>query len=412
MSETGLYYNSTSNVVYDATPPVITLIGSANINIEINSGAYSDAGFTCEDAVNGDLSGDVVISGDTVDHTTLGVYTIYFDVVDASGNVAIQKTRVVNVIDTTNPVVTLTGDTDMDVVVNTTYTEQGATASDNSNESLTVVISGDTVDTSTIGDYTVLYTATDSSSNVHQIARLVHVITAPLALVWSNPSTNIFTYLDTYYKINSLPDETVSTYTVSGNNDSWLNGNYEVACSSYRGDVASTFLASVFGTTGYGGGNELYYESGRSGQSYNDSTLGNIGPRSALPYSGGVHISTTASGHTLYFSTVASGTTYYGEFIETTFPFRLKPTKFYMDGIMGQTNWIPKQMIICGSNDDGATYEYIATIGDSSTSPASYNNITITSPDSYKKIRVICTISSGRSTFFLQFYKIYGEIYS
>jgi hypothetical protein len=83
-----------------------------------------------------------------------------------------------------------------------------------------------------------------------------------------------------------------------------------------------------------------------------------------------------------------------------------------MDGIMGQTNWIPKQMIICGSNDDGATYEYIATIGDSSTSPASYNNITITSPDSYKKIRVICTISSGRSTFFLQFYKIYGEIYS
>lgn len=50
---------------------------------------------------------------------------------DAAGNAATTVTRTVNVIDTTPPVITLTGSTPLDHEVNTTYTDAGATYSDN-----------------------------------------------------------------------------------------------------------------------------------------------------------------------------------------------------------------------------------------------------------------------------------------
>ena len=46
----------------------------------------------------------------TVDTQTVGSYTVTYNVSDASGNAATEVTRTVNVVDTTIPVITLTGD--------------------------------------------------------------------------------------------------------------------------------------------------------------------------------------------------------------------------------------------------------------------------------------------------------------
>ena len=71
----------------------------------------------------------------------------------SSGNAASEVTRVVNVTDTTAPtVITLVGDAEITVEVGTTYTNLGATASDNYDGDISadinVVIN---VDTSVIG---------------------------------------------------------------------------------------------------------------------------------------------------------------------------------------------------------------------------------------------------------------------
>ena len=68
---------------------------------------YTDDGATANDNYDGDITLDIVVGGDTVDTDTVGSYTITYDVSDGEGNDAIQVQRVVNVVDTTDPVITL-----------------------------------------------------------------------------------------------------------------------------------------------------------------------------------------------------------------------------------------------------------------------------------------------------------------
>ena len=77
-------------------------------------------------------------------------YTVTYNVTDSSGNDASEVTRTVNVTDTTAPVITLNGDTQITVEVGSTYTDLGATASDNYDGDITadIVVGGDSVDTS------------------------------------------------------------------------------------------------------------------------------------------------------------------------------------------------------------------------------------------------------------------------
>jgi len=86
--------------VFDTTPPIITLIGSPTINLELDS-EYVDAGATATDNVDGDITDRIVTSG-SVDTSTLGTYTITYDVEDISGNKAETVTRVVTIEDVVN----------------------------------------------------------------------------------------------------------------------------------------------------------------------------------------------------------------------------------------------------------------------------------------------------------------------
>lgn len=80
----------------DTTIPVITLTGLATIDIDVNE-TYTDQGATATDAVDGDISENIVVGGDTVDTATAGTYVITYNVSDAAGNAAVEVTRTVNV---------------------------------------------------------------------------------------------------------------------------------------------------------------------------------------------------------------------------------------------------------------------------------------------------------------------------
>jgi hypothetical protein len=82
--------------------------------------------------------------------------------------------------DFTPPVITVNGDNPATVELGGSYTDAGATASDDSG-SATLVTSG-TVNTNSVGSYQITYTATDSSGNISQAFRTVNVVdtTAPV----------------------------------------------------------------------------------------------------------------------------------------------------------------------------------------------------------------------------------------
>ena len=106
----------------DDTAPVITLNGDATVTHE-GATAYTDEGADWTDTVDG--SGTLSASG-TVDASTVGTYILTYDYTDAAGNAAVQVSRTVNVVDTTIPVITLTGEATVTHEGATAYTDAGA----------------------------------------------------------------------------------------------------------------------------------------------------------------------------------------------------------------------------------------------------------------------------------------------
>ena len=150
--------------VVDTAPPAITMSGSANMTIQVSS-TYTEPGYTATDDYNGDITGNIVVTG-TVDTSTIGTYTIRYDVADSSGNPATQQVRTVRVVDATSPVITLSGPASISMSFNTTYAEPGYTATDDYDGDITgsVRVSG-TVDATVPDTYTLRYDVADSSGN-------------------------------------------------------------------------------------------------------------------------------------------------------------------------------------------------------------------------------------------------------
>ena len=92
-------------------------------------------------------------------------------------------------LDTTAPVITVVGDNPATVELGATYTDAGAT----SDGGETVTTSG-TVDTTTVGEYTITYSATDASNNTGTATRTVNVEDSLSALDLDNKDLNIIVY--------------------------------------------------------------------------------------------------------------------------------------------------------------------------------------------------------------------------
>ena len=70
--------------------------------VDLNVG-HNEEGATATDNVDGDISANIVIGGDTVDTNTAGQYIVTYNVSDAAGNAATEVTRTVNVNEVVDP---------------------------------------------------------------------------------------------------------------------------------------------------------------------------------------------------------------------------------------------------------------------------------------------------------------------
>jgi hypothetical protein len=68
----------------DVTPPTVSLNGSAAASLTVGD-TYTEEGATALDAVDGDLTSQIVVAG-TVDTATEGTYTVTYSATDAAGN--------------------------------------------------------------------------------------------------------------------------------------------------------------------------------------------------------------------------------------------------------------------------------------------------------------------------------------
>ncbi|MDC0505985.1 DUF5011 domain-containing protein [Candidatus Gracilibacteria bacterium] len=176
-----------NNYVIDVTPAVITLNGSGTITLEIGD-SYSDLGAEFLDNVDG--TGSLVATGGPINTSGTGVFTLSYNYTDVAGNISTTVTRTVNVVDTTAPVITLVGTGNITVLRNTSYTDSGATYTDNLDPSGSIVFSG-AFDITTVGVYTLTYDITDVSGNAAtQITRTVQVIAGNIPeILFSGNST-------------------------------------------------------------------------------------------------------------------------------------------------------------------------------------------------------------------------------
>jgi hypothetical protein len=169
----------TVNVV-DTTPPAITVLGDNPATLELGD-TYVDSNATAEDA-----SGTATITAsDNIDPDVIGTYTVTYTATDASGNSS-TATRTVNVVDTTSPTITISGDNPVTVEFGDSYSDAGASAEE-ADETVPLETTSN-VDTDTVGSYSVTYTATDGSGNTATASRTVNVVdtTAPVFVSTGN----------------------------------------------------------------------------------------------------------------------------------------------------------------------------------------------------------------------------------
>ena len=159
----------------DTTAPVITLNGSATINVNVGN-SFTDPGATATDNIDGNLTSSIVVTG-SVNTNSVGSYTLNYNVSDAAGNAATQVSRTVNVVDGTAPVIILNGASTINLTVGDAFTDPGATATDNVDGNLTssIVVTG-AVNTNSAGSYTLNYNVSDAAGNAaSQVSRSVVV---------------------------------------------------------------------------------------------------------------------------------------------------------------------------------------------------------------------------------------------
>jgi hypothetical protein len=186
----GNFSTTTSLVtIVDTTAPVITLNGSSTINILVG-GTYTELGASSTDLVDGDVP---VTATGTVDTFATGTYNVLYTATDSHSNIA-TSSRTINVTDipdSTAPVITIFGSNPLTLVASgtATYTDAGATAFDNIDGTTTVSTIFNNVNPAIVGNYSVIYSATDLSLNTATSSRTVNVVAPILTTIIISPTS-------------------------------------------------------------------------------------------------------------------------------------------------------------------------------------------------------------------------------
>ncbi len=163
--------------VVDTQPPTLTLGADPTEPVECSRGAFIDLGASAQDSCNGDVTHRITIAG-TQQITGPGSYPITFGVTDLAGNAAPSITRNVNVKDTQAPVITINGQSFLDLECGVdTYTELGATAYDACQGDMTSSLQtyGNGANPAAVGTYSIEYGVWDATGNTRKALRTVKV---------------------------------------------------------------------------------------------------------------------------------------------------------------------------------------------------------------------------------------------
>lgn len=149
----------------------IKLVGKDNISIEVGTN-YKEKGYSASYGKN--IITKKVKVNNNINNKKLGTYKVSYTV--KYKKVAKTIERIVKVVDTTKPEITLSEE-NVNIVVGNEYVEPGYSAKDNYDGDITDKVEvTNNIDINTIGTYEVTYKVKDSSNNENSIKRTVNVI--------------------------------------------------------------------------------------------------------------------------------------------------------------------------------------------------------------------------------------------
>lgn len=164
---------------------------------------WVDPGCTAIDNEDGDLTNFILVSSTIT--SAIGVYYVTYSVTDTDGNVG-TTIRVVERIAPKKPTIILAGGNTVKMVIQPEYIEDGAGfsiqnpnyspwidpgyyATDDYGSDLPVILSGDTVRTDVLGNYTIAYTATGVCGSQTTVYRNVEIV---LSMDNSGPQIDLY----------------------------------------------------------------------------------------------------------------------------------------------------------------------------------------------------------------------------
>ncbi len=165
-SATDSSQNTSSQVitvrVVDTTPPSLTLLGDNPLIVECNT-LFIDPGIRAEDDCDGDLNSQVQVDSN-VDISVLGEYSIQYTVSDLSNNTS-RVMRTVQVVDRTPPVITVETPNPLTIYLHESFEPPQASAEDLCVGTVNVAVIFNNVNPEVIGNYQVIYRASDNQGN-------------------------------------------------------------------------------------------------------------------------------------------------------------------------------------------------------------------------------------------------------
>ena len=188
-------------VVIERDLPIIKLNGANPTYVTITKN-YIEPGATAYDINYGDISSSIVISGN-VDTSTLGTYYIKYNVTNEDGIKGPEVTRKV-IVQVPVPKIELNGDDQVLVDIGTSYTEAGATASDEVDGDLTSSIVSkieyyntsskvwqtvSSVNTGSLGKYRIKYSITNSYGANAYVYRNIQIVKVTGPVITYTPNS-------------------------------------------------------------------------------------------------------------------------------------------------------------------------------------------------------------------------------
>jgi hypothetical protein len=138
--------------------------------------------------------------------------------------------------DATAPEVTINGG-DQTISLQGTYTELGATATDDEDGAITPTVEG-TVNVNKVGVYVITYTATDAAGNVGEATRNV-TVKNDAAAIWAGTYAGSETDVIGYY---AYKNDVIVTADAEKNNRIWISPLGDFANNKVRADVTGNNL--------------------------------------------------------------------------------------------------------------------------------------------------------------------------